>query len=74
MQKKPTQLPSTNRIGGGAELFASFMLLLLGIESAPMSTNAGIDLVTGSPKTRLSVTIQIKFSCKTKPARQLCGL
>ncbi len=71
--RKPTQLTATARIGGGAELLVSYMRLF-GIESAPMGTNAGIDLMADSPKTRVSVTIQIKFSRKTKPGRAASGL
>ena len=37
-----------------------YQLLLHGIESAPMSTDTGIDLVTYSPKTATPVTVQVK--------------
>ncbi|SLM45109.1 hypothetical protein NSND_62542 [Nitrospira sp. ND1] len=40
---------STAQIGKCGELLVQYRLLLLGVESAPMSTDTGIDLVAYSP-------------------------
>lgn len=67
VQKKPSAAPPTAQIGRCGELLVQYMLLLNGIESAPMSTDVGIDLVAYSPKTRRPTTIQIKTNLKPKP-------
>ncbi|TKJ47577.1 hypothetical protein CEE34_02920 [Candidatus Aerophobetes bacterium Ae_b3a] len=41
--------------------------MLNGVESAYVTTDSGIDLVTYSPKTAESITIQIKANLKAKP-------
>ena len=58
---------STAQIGKCGELLVQYQLLLHGIESAPMSTDTGIDLVTYSPKTATPVTVQVKTNLKPKP-------
>lgn len=55
------------QIGRCGELLVQYSLLSLGVESAPMSTDAGIDLVAYSPKTRVPQTIQVKANLKAKP-------
>jgi len=40
---------STAKIGRAGELLVQYRLLLLGIDSAPMTTDAGIDLVAYAP-------------------------
>jgi hypothetical protein len=49
------------------ELLVQYLLLLRGVESAPMSTDAGVDLVAYSPKTVVPLTIQVKTNLKAKP-------
>lgn len=58
---------STAQIGKCGELLVQYRLLLLGIESAPMSTDTGIDLVAYSPVISRPLTIQIKTNLKSKP-------
>ena len=55
------------QIGKCGELLVQYMLLLRGIESAPMSTDTGVDLVAYSPKLARPTTIQIKANLKAKP-------
>jgi hypothetical protein len=43
-------------------------LLKHGIESAPMTTDAGIDLVVYAPRSRRAVTVQVKTCLQPKPA------
>jgi hypothetical protein len=58
---------STAQIGKCGELLVQYRLLLLGIESAPMSTDTGIDLVAYSPSRNHPATIQVKTNLKPKP-------
>jgi len=58
---------ATAQIGRAGELLVQYRLILLGVESAPMSTDAGIDLVAYSPITKLPSTIQVKSNLKPKP-------
>lgn len=58
---------TTAQIGRSGELFVQYRLLLLGIESAPMTTDAGIDLVAYSPGSSYARTIQVKTNLKPKP-------
>jgi hypothetical protein len=57
---------STAQIGRSGELLVQYRLLRLGIESAPMSTDAGIDLVAYSPRQEAAVTIQVKANWEPK--------
>ena len=50
---------TTAQIGKSGEQ-VQYRLLLLGIESAPMSTDNGIDLVAYSPRLAQAITIQVK--------------
>lgn len=59
---------STAQIGKCGELLVQYRLLLLGIESAPMSTDSGIDLVAYSPLRKHPITIQVKANLKPKPS------
>jgi hypothetical protein len=58
---------STAQIGRCGELLVQYALLSRGVESAPMSTDTGIDLVAYSPKSKLPSTIQVKANEKAKP-------
>ena len=58
---------TTAQIGKCGELLVQYRLLLLGIESAPMSTDAGVDLVAYSPRLSQALTIQIKTNLRAKP-------
>lgn len=59
---------TTAQIGRCGELLVQYELLLLGVESAPLSTDAGIDLVAYSPGAREAQTIQVKANHKSKPS------
>ena len=59
---------STLQIGRCGELLVQLKLLLFGIESAPMTTDSGIDLVAYSPRTGRASTIQVKTNLKPKPS------
>jgi hypothetical protein len=58
---------TTAQIGKCGELLVQYQLLLRGIESAPMSTDTGIDLVTYSPALPHPVTVQVKTNLQSKP-------
>ncbi len=58
---------STAQIGKCGELLVQYRLLLFGVESAPMSTDTGIDLVAYSSIKAQPVTIQVKTNLKPKP-------
>lgn len=67
MPKESEVLLSTAQIGKCGELLVQYRLLLLGIESAPMSTDTGVDLVAYPPRFAQAMTIQIKTNLKAKP-------
>ena len=56
------------QIGRCGELLVQVKLLLGGIESAPMTTDTGIDLVAFSNHNNKVLTIQVKTNLKPKPA------
>jgi hypothetical protein len=58
---------TTAQIGKCGEMLVQYRLLLLGIESAPMSTDVGIDLVAYSPRRQSAYPIQVKANLKAKP-------
>ena len=58
---------SNAQIGRCGELLVQFELLKRGIESAPLTTDAGIDLVAYSPGRSDALTIQVKTNLKAKP-------
>lgn len=45
-----------------------YRLLLLGVESSPMTTNTRVDLVSYSPTRRTAHTIQVKANEMAKPS------
>jgi len=58
---------NTQRIGRCGELLVQYQLLCLGIESAPMTTDAGIDLVAFDARAHQACTIQVKTCKVPKP-------
>jgi len=58
---------TTQQIGRLGELLVQYELLLHGIDSAPMTTDAGIDLVAYSGLKGHSFTIQVKTNLTPKP-------
>ena len=58
---------TTAQIGKCGEMLVQYRLLFLGIESAPMSTDTGVDLVAYSPNRQSAYTIQVKTNLKSKP-------
>ena len=66
---KGHHLPLTKaQIGRCGELFVQYALLLRRIESAPMTTDTGIDLVAYSSQTLRPHTIQVKTNLQPKPS------
>ena len=57
----------TAQIGRCGELLVQYSLLLRGVESAPLSTDFGVDLVAYSPQSTAPFTIQVKTNLKAKP-------
>ncbi|MBT1669186.1 hypothetical protein KK092_07315 [Curtobacterium flaccumfaciens pv. flaccumfaciens] len=55
-------------IGAGGELLVQYQLLKLGIDSARMTTDAGIDLVVYTPGARTATTVQVKTVDRATPA------
>jgi hypothetical protein len=58
---------SKAQIGKAGELLVQLKLLLYGIESAPLTTDSGIDLVAYSSRQQDAITIQVKSNLKAKP-------
>ena len=58
---------STAQIGRCGELLVQFELLKRGIESAPLTTDKGLDLVAYATGLEKPVTIQVKTNLKPKP-------
>lgn len=56
------------QIGKCGELLVQYKLLLQGIESSPLTTDSGVDLVAFSHRNRKAVTIQVKSNQRPKPA------
>ncbi len=50
------------------ELLVQYKLLLLGIESSPLYTGSGIDLVAYSSRNRKAFTVQVKTNESPKPS------
>jgi hypothetical protein len=57
---------TTAQIGRSGELLVQYRLLKHGIESAPMTTDSGIDLVAYAPLDKRAVTIQVKSNQQAK--------
>lgn len=58
---------STAQIGKAGEVLVQYRLLLLGIESAPMTTDTGVDLVAYASGREEALTIQVKTNLRPKP-------
>lgn len=56
----------TAQIGRCGELLVQYLLLRGGVESAPMSTDSGVDLVAYAPKISGPMTIQVKANLQPK--------
>lgn len=59
---------STLHIGTAGELLVQYRLIRLGIDSARMTTDSGIDLVAYPPESRRTFTVQVKTVEKSTPA------
>ena len=55
------------QIGKAGELLVQQKILLCGIESAPLTTDSGIDLVAYSSRRKDAITIQVKTKLRAKP-------
>lgn len=58
----------TQAIGAAGELLVQYQLLKLGIDSARLTTDSGIDLVMYVPGSREAHTVQVKTNLESKPA------
>ncbi|OBB32572.1 hypothetical protein A5792_02465 [Mycolicibacterium peregrinum] len=58
----------TQAIGAAGELLVQYQLLKLGIDSARLTTDSGIDLVMYVPGHQSAATIQVKANVAPKPA------
>lgn len=59
---------STQHIGAAGELLVQYRLLKFGIDSARLTTDAGIDLVVYAPGTAKATTVQVKSNLAATPA------
>jgi len=55
------------QIGKAGELLVQQKFLLHGIESAPLTTDSGVDLVAYSSRKQDAITVQVKANLKAKP-------
>lgn len=59
---------TTQHIGAAGELLVQYKLLKVGIDSARLTTDAGIDLVVYAPGAAAATTVQVKANLAAKPA------
>lgn len=59
---------TTQHTGAAGELLVQYKLLKLGIDSARLTTDTGIDLVVYSPTVERAVTVQVKSNVGPKPS------
>jgi hypothetical protein len=59
---------STQHIGAAGELLVQYRLLKVGIDSARLTTDAGIDLVVYAPSRAEATTVQVKTNLAATPA------
>lgn len=68
MHMTPSPKLSTQQIGKLGELLVQYRLLSIGVESAHLTTDSGIDLVAYSHSRKEAITIQVKTNLKPKPS------
>lgn len=61
-------MPNKQQIGRCGELLVQYKLLLQGVESASLTTDAGIDLVAYSPRAKTPLSIQVNANLQPKSA------
>ncbi|WP_180936003.1 hypothetical protein [Nocardioides ungokensis] len=59
---------TTQHIGAAGELLVQYRLLKVGIDSARLTTDAGIDLVVYAPGSAEATTVQVKSNLSARPA------
>jgi hypothetical protein len=59
---------NTQHIGAAGELLVQYQLLKLGVDSARLTTDAGVDLVVYAPGDRSASTVQVKANFGPKPS------
>ncbi|GAB3791324.1 hypothetical protein [Nocardioides ungokensis] len=59
---------TTQHIGAAGELLVQYRLLKVGIDSARLTTDAGIDLVVYAPRSAEATTVQVKSNLSARPA------
>jgi hypothetical protein len=59
---------TTQHIGAAGELLVQYRLLKIGIDSARLTTDAGIDLVVYAPGSAEATTVQVKTNLAPRPA------
>ncbi|PVE58771.1 hypothetical protein [Microbacterium testaceum] len=59
---------STQHIGAAGELLVQYRLLKMGLDSARLTTDSGVDLVVYSPTTAQAITVQVKTVQEPTPA------
>lgn len=59
---------TTLHTGAAGELLVQYRLLKIGIDSARLTTDAGIDLVVYAPGNAKATTVQVKANLAAKPA------
>jgi hypothetical protein len=67
-ESTPKKRRTTQHIGAAGELLVQYQLLKLGVDSARLTTDAGIDLVVYSPATGAATTVQVKTVERATPA------
>ena len=60
MPTTPTASPDTLQVGRSGELLVQYKLLKFGIDSAPMTTDRGVDLVAIDSGSKRTASIQVK--------------
>jgi hypothetical protein len=58
----------TQHIGAAGELLVQYQLLKIGIDSARMTTDSGVDLVVYAPGDRSASTVQVKTNMSARPS------
>jgi len=61
-------MPSSQHIGAAGELLVQYRLVKLGIDTARLTTDSGVDLVAYAPGSASAVTIQVKTQTAPSPA------